>query len=114
MEGTSIQRFSRETNMQILCKPMDETNQRLTSGLYACYQRGEKCSLFLAAAQWNHDFPSLFSLFEQGMSGNKGVDVQPMDDQLRFMELDQLIRNKREIKESFVHAVQNTDADVVL
>ena len=47
------------------------------------------------------------------MSGSKGFDVKPMDDQLRFMELDQFFRNKRD-KKTFVHACQYTDADVVL
>ena len=44
---------------EILCKPTEEPNQRLTSGLSAVYQRGEKRSLFLAADQWNNAFLSL-------------------------------------------------------
>ena len=41
---------------EILCKPTEEQNQRLTRGLSPIYQRGEKRSLFLAADQWNDAF----------------------------------------------------------
>ena len=38
---------------EILCKPTEEQNQRLTTGLSAVYHRDEKRALFLAAEQWN-------------------------------------------------------------
>ena len=41
---------------EILCKPTEEQNQRLTTGLSAVYYRDEKRSLFLAADQWNDSF----------------------------------------------------------
>ena len=41
---------------EILCTPMEERNHPLTRGLSAVYQRGGKCSLFLAADQWNGVF----------------------------------------------------------
>ena len=44
---------------EILCKPTEEVNPRLTSGLSPVYQRDEKRSLFLAADQWNDAFSSL-------------------------------------------------------
>ena len=44
---------------EILCKPTEEQNQRLTTGLSAVYHRGEKRALFLAAEQWNDAFLSL-------------------------------------------------------
>ena len=44
---------------EILCKPTEEQNQRLTSGLSAVYHRDEKRSLFLAADQWTDAFLSL-------------------------------------------------------
>ena len=49
---------------------MEEHNERLTSGLSAAYQRGEKRSLFLAADQWTDAFLSLEILFMPGMSGH--------------------------------------------
>ena len=44
---------------EILCKPTEEQNQRLTTGLSAVYHRDEKRALFLAAEQWNDAFLSL-------------------------------------------------------
>ena len=41
---------------EILCKPTEEQNQRLTTGLSAVYHRDEKRALFLAAGQWNGAF----------------------------------------------------------
>ena len=41
---------------EILCKPTEEQNHRLTRGLSPVYQRDEKRSLFLAADQWNDAF----------------------------------------------------------
>ena len=44
---------------EILCKPMEEHNDRLTTGLCPVYPRDEKRSLFLAADQWTDAFLSL-------------------------------------------------------
>ena len=49
IENTSPEHFSRSTTSEILCKPMEEQNPRLTCGLSAVYQRHEKRSSFLAA-----------------------------------------------------------------
>ena len=43
---------------EILCKPTEEQNQRLTTGLSAVYYRDEKRAFFLAAEQWNDAFLS--------------------------------------------------------
>ena len=55
---------------EILCKPTEEQNQRLTTGLSAVYHRDEKRALFLAAEQRNDAFLSMYTFFMQGMSGN--------------------------------------------
>ena len=44
---------------------------------------------------------------------NKGVDIKPMDDQFRFIKLDQAFSSRRE-RTSFTHACQYTDADLLL
>ena len=56
---------------KILCKLMEEHNDRLTSGSFAVYPQDEKRSLFLAADQWTDTFLSLLTLFMQGMSGKQ-------------------------------------------
>ena len=55
---------------EILCKPMEEQNPRLTRGSSAVYRRDERRSLFLAAYQWTDGFLFLQNLFMQGMSRN--------------------------------------------
>ena len=51
--------FSRARTNEILFKPLEEQNQRLTTSLSAVYQRDDKRALFLAAEQWNDAFLSL-------------------------------------------------------
>ena len=44
---------------EIQCKPTEEQNQQLTTGLSVVDQRDEKRALFLAAEQWTDAFLSL-------------------------------------------------------
>ena len=60
---------------EILGKPTEEQNQRLTTGLSAVYHRDEKRALFLAADQWNDAFLSLYIIFMQSMSKNNKVHL---------------------------------------
>ena len=63
IEEMSLQRLLEARTSEILCKPTEEQNQRLTrggqpvhprfiTGLSAVYQRDEKRSFLLAAGQW--------------------------------------------------------------
>ena len=51
--------FLEARTKETLSKPAEEQNPRLTGGLSAVYQGGEKRSLFLAADQWTDAFSSL-------------------------------------------------------
>ena len=75
-KGSNTYRFhvSRKTRRsEIIFKPTETPNQRLTYGLSAVYERDEKRSLLLAADQLNGAFSSLLTLLMQGVSGNGGT-----------------------------------------